>query len=53
MELEVVLEPHQTEQEGQQIADGLMAQLGIAADALCVGAYLDMLAAAGVQTPPA
>ena len=42
LELEVVLQPGQTSAEGEAIAHDLMAQLGVSADALVSGAYLDL-----------
>jgi adenylate cyclase class IV len=47
LELEVVLQPGQTEDEGRAIALALMTELGIAPDALVSGAYLGLLAAIG------
>lgn len=43
MELEVVLRPDQSEDEGLAIAKGLMERLGIGEDELVEGAYLDLL----------
>jgi predicted adenylyl cyclase CyaB len=43
MELEVVMRPGQTDQEGQFIADDLMVKLGILAADLLEGAYMDLL----------
>lgn len=43
VELEVVLGPGQTEEEGQAIATGLMAELGIREADLIKGAYIDLL----------
>ena len=43
IELEVVLQPGQTDTEGQAIADGLMLQLGIQESDLISHAYMDML----------
>lgn len=45
MELEVQLEEHQSEAEGEAIAADLRVKLGVAEDDLCVGAYMDMLRA--------
>ncbi|KAK5643075.1 hypothetical protein RI129_006920 [Pyrocoelia pectoralis] len=45
MELEVVLKPEQTFEEGQSIANGLMEKLEIDKDDLLAGAYRDMLQA--------
>lgn len=49
MELEVVLADGEPESAGLAEAQALMADLGISAEALCEGAYLDLLAAA--QSP--
>lgn len=43
LELEVVLQPGQTEAEGQAIAEQLMQRLGVAPQQLVQGAYLDLL----------
>lgn len=43
VELEVVLCPDQTEQDGQAIAEDLMRKLGIQAADLLEGAYMDLL----------
>eukprot|EP00057_Strongylocentrotus_purpuratus_P023642 XP_011678116.1 PREDICTED: uncharacterized protein LOC586260 [Strongylocentrotus purpuratus] len=43
MELEVVLEEHQTQEEGQDIAQDLMKQLSIDQSDLISGAYMDLL----------
>lgn len=43
VELEVVLQPQQSAEQGQQIAADLMARLGIAAEDLVETAYIDML----------
>lgn len=43
MELEVVLQPGQTDAEGQAIAEDLMHRLGVAKEDLLEGAYMDML----------
>jgi len=43
MELEVVLRDDQSEAEGQSIAEGLMARLGIRKEDLLTGAYMDLL----------
>ncbi|XP_077196688.1 uncharacterized protein LOC143838755 isoform X2 [Paroedura picta] len=43
MELEVVLEEHQSPQEGALVAQQLMAELGIDPEDLLPGAYLDLL----------
>ncbi len=47
MELEVVLAPGQSDAEGQRIADGLMAELGLADAERVSGAYMDLLMAGG------
>lgn len=46
LEIEVVLQPGQTEADGQAQARALMARLGVAPEALVSGAYLDLLRAA-------
>jgi predicted adenylyl cyclase CyaB len=43
MELEVVLEPGQTDAEGQAIAEKLMHELGIKDDDLIDSAYMDLI----------
>ena len=43
VELEVVLGPGQSEEEGQAVADELMAKLGIEESDLIEGAYIDLL----------
>ena len=43
MELEVVMQPGQTDPEGQAIADDLMVKLGIIPSDLLEGAYMDLL----------
>jgi adenylate cyclase len=43
MELEVVLQPDQSADDGQAIAHALMQQLGIPASALLAGAYIDLI----------
>ncbi len=48
MELEVVLEEGQSDAEGQQIAEDLMAALGVEKADLIDGAYMDLL-----EKPPA
>jgi len=45
MELEVVLEPDEPAEAGQREAEELMAALGIGADELIEGAYLDLILA--------
>ncbi len=45
MELEVVLQPGQTDAEGSAVAEALMAELGLADAERLAGAYLDLLAA--------
>lgn len=42
VELEVVLRPDQTEAEGEAIALDLMNRLGIRAEQLVQGAYIDL-----------
>ncbi len=46
LEIEVVLQPGQSEADGQAEARGLMARLGVGPEALVSGAYLDLLRAA-------
>ena len=43
MELEVVLDPGQSIEDGQETAANLMAQLGIDRSSLVEGAYIDLL----------
>ncbi|CAN9508389.1 unnamed protein product [Ophioblennius macclurei] len=43
MELEVVMRPEQTVEEGQQVAEDLMQQLGVSQQSLVTGAYMDLL----------
>jgi predicted adenylyl cyclase CyaB len=43
MELEVVMQPGQTDAEGQAIAEDLMRKLGVAPGDLLDGAYMDMI----------
>ena len=43
MELEVVLNPHQSDAEGQAIAEDLMYKLGIEKGDLLEGAYMDLI----------
>ena len=45
LELEVVMRPEQSEQEGKQIAEGLLSELGIGKSELLAQAYIDMLKA--------
>jgi adenylate cyclase len=45
MELEVVLQEGQSDAEGQAIAEGLMASLGVEKSDLIEGAYIDLLEA--------
>lgn len=45
VELEVVLQPQQTSEEGRAIAAALMADLGITSHDLIEGAYIDLLEA--------
>jgi adenylate cyclase class IV len=45
MELEVVLQPGQTDAEGAAVAEALMTALGLASAPRLAGAYLDMLVA--------
>jgi adenylate cyclase class IV len=50
MELEVVLRPEQTLEEGAAIADALMTHLQVPASQRLAGAYLDLLSAAPSAT---
>lgn len=43
MELEVVMQDGQGDAEGREIAEGLMASLGVAGSDLLEGAYMDLL----------
>ncbi|XP_069575310.1 uncharacterized protein [Brachyistius frenatus] len=43
MELEVVMRPEQTLEEGQQVAESLMEQLGVSKKSLVTGAYMDLI----------
>jgi predicted adenylyl cyclase CyaB len=43
MELEVVMQEGQSDAEGQLIAEGLMAVLGVERSDLLEGAYMDLL----------
>lgn len=43
MELEVVMQDGQSDTEGQEIAEGLMASLGVESTDLIDGAYMDLL----------
>nr|XP_061809588.1 uncharacterized protein LOC133600598 [Nerophis lumbriciformis] len=43
-ELEVVMRPEQTLEDGQKVAEALMEQLGVTRDSLVTGAYVDLLA---------
>uniref|UniRef100_A0A1A8FYA3 CYTH domain-containing protein n=2 Tax=Nothobranchius korthausae TaxID=1143690 RepID=A0A1A8FYA3_9TELE len=43
MELEVVMRPEQSVEEGQQIAVNLMQQLGVSEENLVTGAYMDLI----------
>uniref|UniRef100_A0A3B4UP18 Si:ch211-156b7.4 n=1 Tax=Seriola dumerili TaxID=41447 RepID=A0A3B4UP18_SERDU len=43
MELEVVMRPEQTVEEGQRVAEDLMQQLGVSQQSLVTGAYMDLL----------
>jgi len=45
MELEVVLNPGQTDGEGQAVAEDLISRLGIRREDLIEGAYMDLLEA--------
>jgi predicted adenylyl cyclase CyaB len=43
MELEVVLQPGQTDEQGQAVAEDLMQKLGVPATDLLEGAYMDLI----------
>ena len=43
LELEVVLQPGQTDEEGQRIADALLSSLGVDRQDLLQSAYMDLL----------
>ncbi|XP_034719992.1 uncharacterized protein LOC117939058 [Etheostoma cragini] len=43
MELEVVMRPEQTLEDGQQGAEDLMQKLGVSEESLVTGAYMDLL----------
>ncbi|XP_070785374.1 adenylate cyclase CyaB-like isoform X2 [Enoplosus armatus] len=43
MELEVVMRPEQTVEEGQRVAEDLMEKLGVSKESLVTGAYMDLL----------
>ncbi|XP_076015913.1 adenylate cyclase CyaB-like [Genypterus blacodes] len=43
MELEVVMRSEQSVEDGQQVAQDLMEQLGVSEDSLVTGAYMDLL----------
>ncbi|KAK9525922.1 hypothetical protein VZT92_016590 [Zoarces viviparus] len=43
MELEVVMRPEQTVEDGQQVAEGLMEKLGVSEESLVTGAYVDLI----------
>jgi len=46
LELEVVLRPDQSEDEGKRIAEKLLAELGIEKQELIAEAYVDLLSTA-------
>jgi predicted adenylyl cyclase CyaB len=50
LELEVVLRPGQSEIEGKEIADNLLAEFGIDQRQLVAEAYIDLLAREALQT---
>jgi predicted adenylyl cyclase CyaB len=52
LELEVVLNPRQSDAEGERIARRLMAQLDGAIHDLIEGAYIDLLESFGENIPP-
>ncbi|XP_033991667.1 uncharacterized protein LOC117487123 isoform X3 [Trematomus bernacchii] len=43
MELEVVMRPEQTVEDGQKVAEDLMEKLGVSKQSLVTGAYMDLL----------
>ncbi|CAK6974532.1 uncharacterized protein LOC115595801 isoform X1 [Scomber scombrus] len=43
MELEVVMRPEQSVEDGQQVAEHLMEQLGVSKESLVTGAYMDLI----------
>ncbi|AWO98332.1 Hypothetical protein SMAX5B_018717 [Scophthalmus maximus] len=43
MELEVVMRPEQTVEEGQRVAEELMEKLGVSPESLVTGAYVDLI----------
>uniref|UniRef100_A0A673A6F8 Si:ch211-156b7.4 n=1 Tax=Sphaeramia orbicularis TaxID=375764 RepID=A0A673A6F8_9TELE len=43
MELEVVMRPEQTVEEGQQVAEDLMEKLDVSKESLVTGAYMDLI----------
>jgi len=51
LELEVVLRDDQGAEHGEAVARDLIAQLGIAADQLIAGAYIDLLEARNAKDP--
>lgn len=53
LEIEVVLQPGQSEADGEAEARALMASLGVAPEALVRGAYLDLLRATAAAPPAA
>ncbi|XP_077956948.1 uncharacterized protein LOC144406136 isoform X2 [Gasterosteus aculeatus] len=50
MELEVVMRPQQTVEDGQQVAEELMEQLGVSTESLVTGAYVDLLLKGHTET---
>ncbi|XP_074481531.1 uncharacterized protein LOC141761806 isoform X5 [Sebastes fasciatus] len=43
MELEVVMRPEQTVEDGQKVAEDLMVKLGVSKESLVMGAYMDLI----------
>lgn len=43
MELEVVMRPEQTVEDGQKVAEDLMEKLGVSKESLVMGAYMDLI----------
>ncbi|KAI9535746.1 hypothetical protein NQZ68_040866 [Dissostichus eleginoides] len=50
MELEVVMRPDQTVEDGQKLAEDLMEKLGVSKQSLVTGAYLDLLLKGHTET---
>jgi predicted adenylyl cyclase CyaB len=52
LELEVVMRPDQSDEEGAEIARNLMVKLGVKQRDLLAGAYVDMMASQAAATVP-